>query len=378
MQYRKFGSLDRQVSALGFGCMRLPTDNGDPNSANITESEASRMIRHAIDSGVNYVDTAYRYHSTNSEVVVGRVLKDGYRDKVSVATKAPMPMIKTAADYDRILDEQLKKLDMDHIDYYLFHGLSKLNWKTVVDEDLIGRAEAAQKAGKIGHIGFSFHDTYEALVELIDGYDKWAMCQIQYNLMDENNQAGTKGLEYAAAKGLAVVVMEPLRGGKLSRPIKEVTACMEKYGYQGTMADLALRWVWNHPEVATVLSGMTTMDQVVENLATVEKALPGTLSEEEKALVKEIEAVYRQRAGIPCTGCGYCKPCPQGIDIPRTLNFYNEGAIYDYYNESKRVYALFGGDAAKCVACKECEPKCPQDIPISEWMVKVDETLGAK
>ena len=375
MQYRNFGRLDWKVSALGFGCMRLPTENGDPNNANISEGEARRIIYHAIDNGVNYLDTAYRYHSGGSEIFLGKALKNGYRDKVRLATKAPMPMIKSAGDYDRILDEQLKKLDMDYIDFYLFHGLSKANWETVVREDLLARAEAAQKAGKIGHIGFSFHDSYEALTEIINGYDKWALCQIQYNLMDENLQAGTKGLEFAASKGLAVVVMEPLRGGKLTRPIKEVTDCLEKAGYQGSLANLALRWVWNHPEVAVVLSGMTAMEQVQENLATVDQALPGTMGKGDLALVKEVEAIYRQRTGIPCTACSYCMPCPQGINIPSTINFYNEGVIYNYFNESKRLYALFGGGAGKCVQCKECEGKCPQSIPVSEWMPKIRDVF---
>ncbi|MCL1848348.1 MAG: aldo/keto reductase [Clostridiales bacterium] len=373
MQYRKFGKLDMEVSALGFGCMRLPTANDDPNNADITENEAFRLIHHAIDNGVNYFDSAYRYHSGSSEVVLGKAMKNGYRHKVQIATKAPMPMIKTAADYDRILDEQLKKLDMDYIDFYLFHGLSRNNWALVREQDLIARAEAAQKAGKIRHIGFSFHDTFEAFEEIITGYDKWDVCQVQYNLMDENNQAGIRGLKLAASKGVGVIIMEPLRGGKLSRPVNEVTTRMEKHGYTGTLAELAFRWVWNHPEVSVVLSGMSTMAQVEENLATADKALPGNMDEDALALVKEIEAIYRERPGIPCTACRYCMPCPQGVNIPTTLNFYNEGMIYDYYNESKRLYPLFGGNAGKCIQCKECEEKCPQTIPISEWMPKIKE-----
>jgi predicted aldo/keto reductase-like oxidoreductase len=353
--------------------MRLPSGTDAGSRAGIDENEALRMIRHAIDSGVNYLDTAYRYHGGQSEYLVGKALKDGYRDKIRLATKAPIPMIKTAEDYDRILDEQLKKLDVDYLDYYLFHGLSKSSWDLVVAQDILPHAEAAQKAGKIGHIGFSFHDDYNAFEEIVTGYDNWTLCQVQYNLMDEENQAGKKGLELAASKGIAVVVMEPLRGGKLGNPVQEVTDAMGKRGYKETLANLALQWVWNHPEVSVVLSGMSTMEQVQENIASAGRSASGSMSKDDLALVKEIEAIYRQRAGIPCTSCGYCMPCPQGIGIPRMLNLYNEGVVYDYYTESHRVYGMFGGTAGKCVQCKECEGKCPQGIPISEWMTKIKD-----
>jgi predicted aldo/keto reductase-like oxidoreductase len=378
MQYRKFGKLDWQASALGFGCMRLPTAEGDPNSANINEKEALRIIHHAIDNGLNYLDSAYRYHSGQSEIVLGKALKGGYRDKVRVATKCPMPMVKTAEDYTKLLDEQLTKLDVDYLDFYLFHGLGKSTWDLVVEQDILSKAEAAQKAGKIRYIGFSFHDSYEVFEQIVTGYDKWDMCQIQYNIIDEETQAGRKGVELAASRGLGVVVMEPLRGGKLGTPIKEVSALMKEAGYQGTMADLAFRWLWNQPEVTVALSGMTTMEQVQENLQSAQNAQPNALSEKEMQLIKEIRAAYGARTGIPCTSCGYCLPCPQSIPIPRTLGFYNEGLIYDYYEESKRVYAIFGGNADKCVQCKECEAKCPQSIPISEWMTKINEAFSAK
>ena len=377
MQYRKFGKLDWEASVLGFGCMRLPTIENNPNSPNIDEKETFRMIHHAIDNGLNYLDSAYRYHSRASEVVLGKALKGSYRDKVRIATKCPMPMVSVAADYDKLLDEQLKKLDVDYIDFYLFHGLGKETWDLVVEQDILSRAEAAQKAGKIGHIGFSFHDSYEVFENIVTGYDKWAMCQVQYNFMDEDFQAGTKGIELAASRGLAVVAMEPLRGGKLSRPIKEASALMEKHGYQGTLADLAFRWVWNHPEITVALSGMTTMQQLEENLASAENAKAKSLSEKDLQLVKEIEAAYRERSGIPCTACNYCMPCPQGIPIPRTIGFYNEGVVYDYFDESKRLYALFDGGADKCVQCKECEGKCPQAIPISDWMSKISVIFSA-
>ena len=378
MQYRKFGKLDWEASVLGYGCMRLPTDENDPNSPNITESEAFRLIHHAIDHGLNYLDSAYRYHSGKSEIVLGKALKGGYRDKVKIATKCPMPMVKTAADYDRLLDEQLKKLDVEYIDFYLFHGLGKETWNLVLEQDILAHAEAAQKAGKIGHIGFSSHENNENFEEIIKGYDNWTICQVQYNFIDEHNQAGRKGVELAASRGIAVVAMEPLRGGKLGTPIKEVAELMEKRGYTGKLADLAFRWVLNQPEVTVALSGMTTMAQVEENLVTADVARPGALRQDELDLIREIKDIYAERSGIPCTTCSYCMPCPQGVHIPRAIGFYNEGFIYNYFDEPKRLYALFGGNADACVQCKECEAKCPQSIPISDWMVKIDEIFGKK
>jgi len=378
MQYRKLGKQDFLVSILGYGCMRLPTVEGDSNSSNILEKETFQIIHHAIDSGINYIDTAYRYHSGQSEAVIGKALKNGYRDKVKLATKSPLTLVKTPADYDRILDEQLKKLDVDNIDFYLFHGLNRESWNTVLRLEIIPRAEAAQKAGKIGHLCFSFHDSYEVFEEIINGYDKWAFCQIQYSFMDEKNQAGTKGLKLAASKGIGVVVMEPLRGGKLANPIKEVVALMKEYGHTGTLADMALRWVWSQPEVSLALSGMTNMIHLEENLISVEKSALEPLSKNELMLIEDIQSIYAQRTGITCTNCSYCMPCPQSIPIPRMLDLYNETVIYDYIDEPKRSYAYNSNIAGKCNQCKECEKKCPQEIPISKWMKKIHKTLSEK
>jgi predicted aldo/keto reductase-like oxidoreductase len=376
MQYRKFKSIGWEVSALGYGCMRLPSTDGMSSSGNIDVSLAVRMIRQAIEGGVNYVDSAYVYHRGQSEVVLGKALADGWRDKVKVATKAPMILVKNAADYNRILDEQLVRLGIETIDFYLFHGLGKNSWQTVKDQELLVAAEAAQKAGKIKHICFSFHDDYEVYEEIINGYDKWSMAQIQYNFMDTNHQAGRKGLELAASKGIDVVVMEPLRGGKLARPLPEVAAIMAQHGYTGTLADLAFRWVWDQEAVSVAISGMSTVEQIEQNLVSADASGIGTLTQTEFDVLAEIKALYESREGVPCTACSYCMPCPEGVNIPGAFDMFNDALVYDFLGESIRIYNLFGKPASKCIQCGVCLDKCPQKIDIPTWMAKIDAALA--
>lgn len=376
MQYRKFGSLDWEVSALGLGCMRFPT-KGSP--ADIDENEAIKMVRHAIDSGVNYVDTAYFYHGGNSEIVVGKALQDGYREKVKLATKLPMGHVKSTEDYDRLLDEQLKKLQTDHIDFYLFHGINGDSWKNkVLKFGLLEKAEAARRDGRIRHIGFSFHGTQDEFIEIIDGYDKWEFCQIQYNYMDIENQAGAKGLKHAASKGIAVVIMEPLLGGKLAAAPKEIEEVFESSPNKRTPAEWALQWLWNQPEVAVVLSGMSNMEQIEENLHSADASGVGKLTEADLDTIDKVREKYKSRATIPCTACGYCQPCPSNVVIPEMFKLYNEGMIYDSFASSHFVYNNFIPEhirAKQCVSCAVCEEKCPQGIKISELMPQVHEAL---
>jgi predicted aldo/keto reductase-like oxidoreductase len=384
MKYRKFGSTGLEVSALGFGAMRLPTSmtEGDRFSDRIVVPEAIRMIRHSIDQGVNYIDTAYPYHGGKSEIVTGKALKDGYREKVLLATKLPVWSVRKAEDFDRLLDEQLGKLQTDYIDCYLLHSLSRHSWRnTVLKHNLLEKAEAAKKAGKIRHIGFSFHDGPDAFREIVDGYDKWEFCQIQYNYMDMNNQAGMAGLKYAASKGLAVVIMEPLLGGRLANPPKEVLDIFKASGKGASAADWALQWLWNQPEVSTVLSGMSNMEQLEENLISAARSGVGIMSEEDLGIIEKARLAYQGRAIIPCTRCGYCMPCPNKVDIPRNFELYNESVIYDDPAGSQNSYKHFfdpKARAGKCIACKVCEPKCPQGIPISEWMPKVHKALSGE
>lgn len=379
MQYRKLGKIDFKVSALGFGCMRLPTTDKNPGSGKIDIKEASRMMRYAIDCGVNYIDTAYMYHQGQSERAVGGILKDGYRQKVMLATKVPPWYIRKPEDFEKILNEQLKRLQTDRIDFLLLHALSSDWWKPVIlKHDILSRAEKAKKEGKIGHIGFSFHDEYKVFEEIVNGYDNWEFAQIQYNYMDTDYQAGTKGLKLAAEKGLGLIVMEPLLGGKLARQPQAMIDLYKKAGSAHTPAGLALQWLWDQPEVSVVLSGMSTYDQVEENLKWASSS-DKRLSESEMALIGGIRESYNARASIPCTGCGYCMPCPNEVDIPYNFKLYNERFMYDDLAAAQNSYRNFFDSqyrADKCAACRACEEKCPQRIPISEMLPKVHEMLG--
>lgn len=377
MKYRKFGKLDWKVSALGFGAMRLPVINGD--HAVINEPESIKMIRFAIDHGVNYIDSAYFYHRGNSETLVAKALREGYREKVRIATKLPCGDVHVEQDIERLFNEQITRLQTNKIDFYLLHGLNKVEWAKVRDFGVLKWAERKMAEGKIGHLGFSFHDDYNVFQEIIDAYDNWILAQIQYNYMDENNQAGTRGLEYANKKGLAVVVMEPIRGGRLARPPEKVVKLWQSAPVQRTPAEWALRWVWNHPEVSTVLSGMGSMQQVAENVATAEHSQPHNLTADEVALVGRVKDAYFSDA-VACTGCRYCMPCPNDVDIPRVFNLYNDAVIYGDAARPRRDYGRMKPEqrADNCTKCEQCVEKCPQQLAIPELLEKADAFLTGK
>jgi len=400
MQYRTFGRLDWRPSALGFGAMRLPTLEDDP--ARIDEPEATRMLRYAVDHGVNYVDTAYPYHRGTSEAFVGRALRDGYREKVRLATKLPSWLVQTPGDFARYLDEQLQRLQTETIDFYLLHGLGQERWHNLRDLGVLDWAERAMAAGRFRHLGFSFHDNYDAFREIVDAYDGWTLCQIQYNYMDEDYQAGVKGLHYAAERGLAVVVMEPLRGGALAQNIPPAVqslwdsapvgatlrgrpgaggrhgAATQAGPYRRTPADWALQWVWNQPEVSLALSGMNTLRQVEENVASADRSGPGTLTSGELDLIGRVKEAYRALCPIPCTDCRYCQPCPNGVAISRIFALYNEATMFDAVERSRMVYEQWMREDERadcCLQCGECEAACPQGIEIIEWLKKADHLL---
>jgi predicted aldo/keto reductase-like oxidoreductase len=380
MQYRRFGKLDWKVSALGFGCMRFPTQDGDRLSPNIDEAEALRMVRHAIDSGVNYIDTAYPYHGGQSEVVVGKALQDGYREKVRLATKLPVFLVQSTADFDRLLNEQLKKLQTSYIDFYLLHALTGSRWRDIVlKHDLLTRAAAALADGRIRHLGFSFHDEYESFEEIVNGSDLWSFCQIQYNYMDTENQAGTRGLKLAASKGVAVVIMEPLMGGRLADPPKDILAAMESFPARRTAVEWALQWLWDQPEVSVVLSGMSTITQVEENLRFADNSRIQAFGPAEQALIAEVRERYRERTAIPCSRCNYCMPCPNGVYIPANFEFFNYARLYDDVAGARFKYKVFLTEEQRsgaCIDCGVCADLCPQKIPIGEWMPKVSALLA--
>jgi uncharacterized protein len=379
MNYRPFGKLDWQVSALGFGCMRFPTTDGVPGSDHIDETEAARMLYLAIEQGVNYVDTAYSYHRHESERFLGRVLQGSWREKVRLATKLPQWLVDEPAKMDTLFKEQLEKLNTDHIDFYLIHALDKNSWKKMEGFDVLRWAEQRLAEGSIGHLGFSFHDDYDAFKTIIDAYD-WDFCQIQYNYMDIENQAGTKGLQYAAEKGIAVVVMEPLLGGKLAvQPPVEVQDVWRQAPNPRTPADWALQWLWNQPEVAVVLSGMSTMTQVEENIASASHSGVGNLSAEEETIIEKVRLTFNQLCLINCTSCQYCQPCPNDVNIPLMFELYNSGHMYGVLEEIRKAYqdqvpAAMRAD--QCTKCRECEDKCPQHLPICDLLEDVDRVIA--
>ena len=388
MQYRKMGSLDWEVSALGFGCMRLPARRFSLMGADLEESK--RIIRYGIDRGINYIDTAWPYHLGESETVVGETLRDGYREKVKLVTKLPMFLVRKTADFERFLNVQLERLQTDYIDIYLFHALNEGSFKKAKQLGLIEKMEEAQRQGRIRHIGFSFHDTYPVFKEIIDYYD-WDMAQIQYNYMDTCVQATTEGLEYAHNKGVAVVIMEPVKGGTLANPPQEAADVIADAPELRTPVDWALQFLWNRPEVATVLSGMSDMQQVVENCDSADRSGINSLSGEENQVISRLAEIYQSKILVPCTGCEYCMPCPHGVNIPQNFAILNNISLENSWIrrfQTRRAYRKLArglpkldldnpnGNASVCINCGLCVEKCPQEINIPVELQKVNAIMG--
>ena len=369
-----------ELSILGFGCMRLPVKA----DGSIDEERAIKQVHYAIDHGVNYVDTAWPYHMGQSEPFVGRALAGGYREKVKLATKLPSWLIEKREDMDTFLNAQLAKLKTDHIDYYLVHALVGDLWDTVEKLGVADFLDKAKADGRIRNTGFSFHGAGTDFGRIVDAYP-WDFCQIQYNFLDEKNQAGTAGLQYAASKGLGVIVMEPLRGGNLTRTVPPaVQKIWDEAPVKRTPAEWALRWIWNHPEVTVVLSGMNDEAHIRENLAVASDAHPDSLTEAELQLVKRVESTYRELMKVGCTGCRYCMPCPSGVNIPLCFEEYNNLYLAGNPDGEKFMYAArLGGAvalgtpefASLCVQCGECREKCPQHIDIPAVLEAVTKEL---
>jgi predicted aldo/keto reductase-like oxidoreductase len=384
MLYRKIPKTGDELSILGFGCMRLPVKA----DFSIDEERATAQLRSAIDRGVNYIDTAWPYHMGQSEPFVGRALAGGYREKVKLATKLPSWLIEKREDMDMFLNAQLAKLQTDHIDYYLVHALVGDLWDAVEKRGICEFLDAAKADGRIRNAGFSFHGASEDFSRIVDAYN-WDFCLIQYNYLDEKNQAGTAGLEYAAKKGLGVIIMEPLRGGNLTRNVPAaVQEIWDESPVKRTPAEWALCWVWNHPEVTVVLSGMNDEKNIDENLRVAGEAHANSLTEPELGLVKRAGEKYRELMRVGCTGCQYCMPCPAGVNIPLCFEEFNNLGMVPHPDEEMFMYAArLGGAvgtgrpefASQCIQCRECIDKCPQqiDIPaVLESVVKDFEGPG--
>ncbi len=370
MQYRKMGNTGVSVSALGFGCMRFPLLE---DGKTIDQAQAIGMLRSAIDAGMNYVDTAYFYHDQQSEPLVGKALEDGYRDKVNLATKMPVFAMEKPEDFDIFLENQLQRLQTDHIDFYLLHALSRNTWRNkVLVFGLLDKMRKARDEGKIRFLGFSFHDSEDAFLEILNGFDQWDFCQIQMNYIDVENQATLRGLEAAAAKGLGVVIMEPLLGGKLANLSPQVK---EQLSPERSPVEWALDFLWNRPEVSVILSGMGNEEMVRQNLEYASRSHIGMLDDEQLAMLARTREVYQKMALVPCTKCEYCMPCPFGLDIPGIYEIYNQ-TVNDSREDTVKKYDALTVKADACRKCRKCEGICPQHIASSTLMPKIHETIS--
>jgi predicted aldo/keto reductase-like oxidoreductase len=384
------GSLEWKVSALGLGCMRLPARR--INKLRAKTEESIELIRYAIDQGINYIDTAWPYHLGDSEKIIGEALKDGYREKVYLVTKLPMFMVRNSNHFNKYLKTQMKRLRTDYLDGYLFHAVNARNFQKIKTLKLIEKMEHAKKEGTIRSVGFSFHDTLPVFKDVINYYP-WDITQIQYNYVDKNVQATTEGLEHAHKKGIAVVIMEPLKGGSLATPSEEVLALLKSSKVERTPVDLALQFLWNKSEVSVVLSGMNSKRMIEENCRSADNSGIKVLSLEEEKLLRQFSEIYRERQVIPCTACNYCMPCPEGVNIPQNFAYLNNVSLetgrFRRYS-SRRAYRKMAnsktkvnlnnpnGNAALCIKCGKCVSKCPQEIDIPNELEKVKQVLGKK
>jgi predicted aldo/keto reductase-like oxidoreductase len=377
-----FGNTGIEVSPLGFGCMRFPVLEKD--NSRIDEEQATAMIRFAIEHGVNYFDTAYPYHGYDfskggaSEPFLARALKDGYRERVYLATKLPSWLVESREDMDRFLDEQLERLNTGVIDFYLLHALDRNTWKKLSEFGVQEFLDSALKNGKIRFAGFSYHDEIDLFKEIVDAYD-WSFCQIQYNYMDEEYQAGTEGLRYASERGLAVVAMEPLRGGTLVNGLPpEARKVFEEADPDKSVVDWAFQWLWKHPELSMVLSGMSDMDQVKENIQLAGNISLKEWSEKDEKTVQLVSGIINGKKKVDCTDCSYCMPCPEGVNIPRNFTLYNDFHMLNDPAAKFRYQRLLSDEAkaSNCIQCGQCEPMCPQGIPIMAELEHVDDLLS--
>ncbi len=378
MKYRTMGKLGIQTSAFGLGCMRF--NGAASGDSAIDEQKAISLIRRAIDGGVTYLDTAYVYLNKTSEIVLGKALKDGYREKVTIATKMPLGAVRDRASMEALLQEELDKLQTDHIDFYLMHGINKEGWESFKAIGAPQFFDDMKKAGRIRYKCFSFHGPYSDFEYILNDWD-WDMVQIQYNFMDVNNQAGLKGLELAGSKGIPVVIMEGLLGGRLAKAPANVQALYDSFPVKRSAVEWAFRWLCNHPQVAVVLSGCNEMEQIEENLRIFDTVGTGVMSAEELKLMEDVRAAYLSRTKIGCTGCRYCMPCPNGVNIPGVFSAWNNVSLYDTnpkWDWNLQQIEKQNAGADQCAACGACEAACPQHLGIIEGLQRAWSELHAE
>lgn len=367
MLYREYGRTHEKVSSLGFGCMRFPTKDGK-----IDEDLSTKMLEYALSNGVNYFDTAYTYHNGESESFLGKALKK-HRKNIFIATKLPSWLIKSREDMDIILNKQLDKLKTDYIDFYLVHALNAEYFKNLKENGLFEFLDSIKTDGRAKHIGFSFHDSYDVFKEIIDSYD-WEFCQIQYNYLDTNYQAGIEGLNYAADKGLGIAIMEPLRGGKLAANVpKDIEDLWATSDIKRSPVEWALKYLWNDPRISVILSGMSNFSHIADNIQYAENSSPNCLIEKELALIEKVTDAYKSKIKINCTECKYCMPCPAGVNIPRNFELLNNASLFNDIENNKINYNSMPEEnkASTCIKCGKCEKVCPQSIPIRDKLEEV-------
>jgi hypothetical protein len=375
MQYREFGKTGLKVSALGFGTMRLPTYQG---TSFIDEPLSINLIRYAIDNGVNYIDTAYSYQDGMAESVTGQALLDGYRDKVFLATKAPVWEYNNEDDFDVILNEQLRRLNTDHIDFYMLHSLDANLWDNkVIKHNVLKHLYNAKCDGRVKYIGFTFNDDFDMFKWIVDYWNEWDFCQIHLNYIDEEYQAGLKGLDYARNRGLAVNIMEPLRNGYLAKVPKNTQTVFDEIC--ADPIELAMHYLWDKEGVSCVLSDMSTFDHINDNIRFADISSIGMLSGRRIVAIKKAQLTYLNKKLIPCNGCNKCGRCPQHVQIARNIEAINKKYIHNNLELAQEFYngsvSLIGGEATACTSCRWCESACPKHIEISQWMKKLPEIL---
>ena len=384
MLYRKLGKTGEKVSILGFGCMRLPVIDGNPEKI---DPHATEMLHYALEHGVNLFDTGYSYHSSSasqsgqSEVWLGNALKDGYREDVYISTKLPSWLIKKREDLNYYLDKQLEKLQTKYIDFYLLHGLGQSTWSNLESRGVLEFLDSALEEGKIRYAGFSFHDKIGLFKKIVDSYN-WDLSLIQYNYMDQNFQAGKEGLHYLAERNMGTIIMEPLRGGCLTNNIpQDIQAIWDKAVPKRSLSEWALRFLWDQGEINTVLSGMSTIEQMIENIMMAEKGYANSLTRDEKTLIEEVIDAYSERMHVMCTICGYCMPCPAGVDIPLNLSLLNDLYVYQNMEKPLGSYKFLTAkkeSASFCTQCGECEESCTQKLPIKKLIMESSDIFDAE